>query len=319
MSLRVLLGYDGSPAATVAIEATSSLFPRCRIRIATTWAPAFADDRLRSRLWTGRGHLDEFIAAMEHEGEREACRIASTGVTLAEAAGCDAEPLAVRSLGGDGIRLAELADSLPADLVVVGARGLTGARAVLGSVSDMVVHYATRPVLVVPHPLLEAEQAALPAGPVVVGFDGSSGASRALTVAHRLLPERQLLRATVDDGQVPLEVPTSSVPDERVTRLHLRGHGTSARDTAAALADCARDADAALVVVGSRGRSAVREILVGSVAVATLHHTHRPVLVVPAVADGSATQSSWSQPAGASGVDDIAAGRSPEARGGAAG
>jgi nucleotide-binding universal stress UspA family protein len=33
-------------------------------------------------------------------------------------------------------------------------------------------------------------------------------------------------------------------------------------------------------MVGSRGRSAVREILLGSVAMATLHHTRRPVLVV---------------------------------------
>jgi nucleotide-binding universal stress UspA family protein len=310
MSVRVLLGYDGSPAAAVAIEASSLLLPRCQMSVVTTWAPAFADDRLRSRLWSGRGKLDEFIAAVEHESEREAHRVAATGVTLAEAAGCTAEPLAVRSLGGDGIRLAELAESLPVEVIVVGARGLSGARAVLGSVSDMVVHYATRPVLVVPHPLLDAEQAALPAGPVVVGFDGSNGSCRALEAAHRLLPDRQLLRATVDDGQVPVEGPTPSVPDETVTRLHLRGHGTSARGTAAALAACARNAGAALVVVGSRGRSAIREILLGSVALATLHHAYRPVLVVPAVTDRSPTESSRPVPGESIRMGDSAAGRS---------
>jgi nucleotide-binding universal stress UspA family protein len=36
-----------------------------------------------------------------------------------------------------------------------------------------------------------------------------------------------------------------------------------------------------VIVVGSRGRSARREILLGSVAMATLHRAHRPVLVVP--------------------------------------
>jgi hypothetical protein len=77
-----------------------------------------------------------------------------------------------RSYGGEGLRFTELAEKAEADLAVVGSRALGGARAVLGSVSDMVVHYTPRPVLVVPHPLLMAEHAALAAGPVVVGFDG---------------------------------------------------------------------------------------------------------------------------------------------------
>jgi nucleotide-binding universal stress UspA family protein len=33
--------------------------------------------------------------------------------------------------------------------------------------------------------------------------------------------------------------------------------------------------------VGSRGRSAAREIIVGSVAMSMLHNSHRPVMVVP--------------------------------------
>ncbi|BCJ34048.1 universal stress protein [Actinocatenispora thailandica] len=289
MPVRVLLGYDGSPAAGAAIEAAALLFPHGQARIAHLWTPMYADDSLRHRLWTGRGHVDEFVAAIEYEGEREARQIAAMGVTLARAAGWEAEPLVARSLGGDGVHLAELAETPAADLIVVGARGLAGARAVLGSVSDMVVHYATRPVLVVPYPLLEAEHAALAAGPVVVGFDGSTGSGHALRIAHELLPGRELLRATVDDGEVPAQAPAPPIPEELVTRLHLRRHGSSARDTAAALASCASSADAALVVVGSRGRSAVREILLGSVAVATLHHAHRPVLVVPALADGDGT------------------------------
>ncbi|MFC7530093.1 universal stress protein [Actinoplanes sp. GCM10030250] len=47
------------------------------------------------------------------------------------------------------------------------------------------------------------------------------------------------------------------------------------------LAIAARDRKAAVTVLGSRGRSAVREIVLGSVAMSTLHRAHRLVLVVP--------------------------------------
>jgi nucleotide-binding universal stress UspA family protein len=60
-----------------------------------------------------------------------------------------------------------------------------------------------------------------------------------------------------------------------------KGHGTPAQAVASSLIACARDHETALLVVGSRGRSAIREIVLGSVAMATLHHAHRPVLVVP--------------------------------------
>ena len=56
------------------------------------------------------------------------------------------------------------------------------------------------------------------------------------------------------------------------------GHG---RAVAHALAGYAADRQAALLVVGSRGRAAVSEVILGSVAMATLHHGALPVLVVP--------------------------------------
>ena len=157
MPIRVLMGYDGSPAASAAIEAGAQLFPQARVWVAHLWTPPFASNGLRHRLWSGTSRVDEFVEAVEREGEREADRMAAMGVTLARAAGWDAEPLVVRSYGGEGLQAAELAERMDADLVLVGSRGLGGARAVLGSVSDMVAHYATRPVLVVPHPLLFAE------------------------------------------------------------------------------------------------------------------------------------------------------------------
>jgi nucleotide-binding universal stress UspA family protein len=280
--MRVLIGFDGSPAASAALDAGAKLFPRARALIAHLWTPPFASTALRDRLWTGTSEVDEFVAAVEREGEREAERIAATGVTLADTAGWDAEPLVVRCYSGEGLQLAELADKTDADLVLVGSRGLGGAQAVLGSVSDMVVHYAPRPVLVVPHPLLATEDAALTSGPVLVATDGSAGARAALAAAERLFPTRQLLPVTVDVDRTGDDDagPASGTAD--TTRLRITaGHGPHGRAVAAALAACARIRAAAVLVVGSRGRSAMAEILLGSVAMATLHHAYRPVLVVP--------------------------------------
>ncbi|MCX4472672.1 Universal stress protein [Micromonospora sp. MW-13] len=281
---QVVVGYDGSPAASAAIEAGALLFPGARAWIAHLWTPPFASEELRRRLWTGNRNINVFVEAVEREGGREADRLVSMGVMLARAAGWDAEPLVRRSYGGEGLQLAELADEKQADVLLVGSRGLGGARAVLGSVSDMAVHYSPRPVLVVPHPLLTDEHAALAGGPVLVGWDSSAGAEAALTTAQRLLPERDLVLVAVDsDGGGTEEAPAVAAAGEpSTTTVRVRaGLGTPGRAVADALAAVAVDREAGLLVVGSRGRSAVRKILLGSVAMATLHSAHRPVMVVP--------------------------------------
>ena len=63
----------------------------------------------------------------------------------------------------------------------------------------------------------------------------------------------------------------------------LNGHDVpeTARSVADAFAERAAAIGAAAIVVGSRGLSVHREIFLGSVAMATLHHGHRPVLAVP--------------------------------------
>jgi nucleotide-binding universal stress UspA family protein len=84
----------------------------------------------------------------------------------------------------------------------------------------------------------------------------------------------------VPAGDDIAEEPTDG-PHE-VLRLAIdHDHGRTARSVAEALGTCAGERGAALIVVRSRGRSAVREILLGSVAMATLHRTYRPVMVVP--------------------------------------
>jgi nucleotide-binding universal stress UspA family protein len=281
MPVRLLLGFDGSPAAVAAVGVGATLFPGAHAWICHLWTPPFASEAMRRRLWTGIRNVNYFIEAIEREGEREAQRLVAIGVTLAGAAGWNAEPVIQRCYGGEGLELPRLSERLDPDVVVLGSRGLGGARAVLGSVSDMVVHYTPRPVVVVPHPLLSAEYAALPGGPVLVGWDGSPSAQTAFAAAERLFPTRDLVPVLVSDG-VPDSV--DAPPPARLRRVDAGG-GSSGRAVADALASTARTEGAALLVVGSRGRSSVKEILLGSVAMATLHHAYRSVMVVPPTAD----------------------------------
>ncbi|WP_422749509.1 universal stress protein [Mycobacterium sp. WMMD1722] len=276
MALGVIIGYDGSPAATAAIDVGGRLLPQAHAWVAHLWTPPFASDALRRRLRATSRSAGELVERTEAEGEREAQRIAATGTTLARAAGLDAEPLVKRSWGGEGLVLAQLAEQVGADVVLVGSRGLGGAEAMFGSVSDTVVHYASRPTLVVPPALLAEEYDALASGPVIVGSDGSAGAHAALAAAQHVFAGRELVVVAVGDGHAE-PAAGSGVVVEQVAPAP----GGSAKATAEALVGAATHRRAAAIVVGSRGRSAMRQVLLGSVAKATLHAAHRPVLVVP--------------------------------------
>lgn len=283
MSVRVVMGYDGSPEANAAIDAGALLFPGAQAQITYLWVPPFASDKVRRRLRARARDLDDLVALIEREGEREAQRLVSTGVTLARTAGWQAEPLLKRTWGGEGWRIAQIAGEVDADVVLVGSRGLGGTQALLGSVSDVVVHYCSRPMVVVPHPMLSGEHAALSEGPLVVGWDGSAGAQKACSAAMKLFPERDVLLVSVDgdpDAVAPRDPDGTGRREVRHVDVH-RGHGLPARGIANALMAEASDRDAAAIVVGSRGPSAMREIFLGSVTMATLHHAERPVVVVP--------------------------------------
>ena len=275
-SLRVLVGYDGSPSAVNAIEAAARLLPSASAIVVHLWEPPFGSPELRRRLAGRAGDLEALGNLLEEEGRAEAQRMARNGVALARAAGWQAEELVHRAYGGDGYQVARLAEQHAVDVVVVGSRGLGRMEALLGTVSDQVVHMSPVPVLVVPHPLTTKEWAAADAGPVLVATDGSPGAQRAAAAAAQLLPARKLVLLAVEDGGGAGELPkgTVTVPSS--------GRRGSARATADTLTEAAAQRGAGVLVVGSRGRSSSRELLLGSVARAVLHCAHCPVLVVPA-------------------------------------
>jgi hypothetical protein len=107
------------------------------------------------------------------------------------------------------------------------------------------------------------------------------GASRAGCCAAAF-PTREVLSVSVDTDAGPL--PAELATDASIAMLQIaRGRGFGTNAVADALNECASDRDVAVLVIGSRGRSAAREFLLGSVAQATLHNAERPVMVVPRV------------------------------------
>jgi nucleotide-binding universal stress UspA family protein len=271
----LLVGYDGSRGATTAISLAAHLLPAGPAQVVHLWSAPDRGSALHRRL-AHRARTDEHLDTLVAREVAEAAKdVAASGVALAQAAGWTAEPLVRGVYGGEGLELARLAEQSGAAVVVVGSRGLGGLRGLLGSVSDLTVNHSPVPVLVVP-PLLAEERAATVSGPVLVAHDGSDGAERARHTATELLPGRSQVIVRVGHPFDPRD--EDGAPAGAVA---LRAQAFGPRATADALAEEAAARGAGVIVVGSRGRSRIREVLLGSVARAVLHHAHRPVLVVP--------------------------------------
>jgi nucleotide-binding universal stress UspA family protein len=285
----VLLGYAESSVTVAATAAAAQLLPGARAYVAHLWRAQTHPVELR-RLAIQAGSVDVLARELDEAGMTHAADVAASGVALASALGWSAEAVPRRCFGDPGDALVRLAAELRPD-VVVGSHGRRGARAVLDSVSDVVAHRSGRPVLVVPAVLRADYFACAADGPAIVGWDGSEGAAAALATTGMLFPDRQRIAAEV--GSPP--------PDDRPDRTDRVAHRARGRDgqdvdvvqvalpaglpqsraVARALGEFADERQAALLVVGSRRRAAVVEILLGSVAMATLHQADVPVLVTP--------------------------------------
>ena len=142
---------------------------------------------------------------------------------------------------------------------------------------------------------------------VVIGFDGSPDAEQAIDVAARVLSADSALIVTAWHLPIaavaPMGAPTAP-PLEDEHELERRGletagagvkraraagleaepelqHAAAPSDIAKVLFDSAEQHDAELVVVGRRGMSRIKSILLGSVSEAAVRDGRRPVLVVP--------------------------------------
>ena len=270
---RLLFCYDGSADAKLAVE-----------RAAATFGPR--------------------PAVVVTVGEGEAHSLAADGARLATAHGfAPVEPLALRPSQPPWEMLVNASAELGALAVVIGARGRSGVpSALLGSVADHVVHHAWRPTLVVRETAAETAS-----GPAVIAYDGSEDAKSAIACAAELLGPRVVVVLSVwqhpHAALAQSWVGLTATPDleELVGLAKEAAHTCAAEGVALAAAaglhaeplvrqangpvwpailEVADELDVHVIVVGSRGLSGIKTVMLGSVSDAVLHHTRRPTLVV---------------------------------------
>lgn len=272
----VLVGYDGSPGADLALEWAVST-------VAVTSRPlqvGIVGTHMDPVLGDFRAHNEQLVDAWR---QRAFGILEPTGLP-----GWDVEV----HRGPTGPVL--LAAASRAHLLVVGSRGhglLAGSLG--GSVSQHVVRHATRPVVVV-RPVRHAG-----ARRIVVGMDGSDAALAALrfAVARARQTREALVVAHAHRGWFPpvrgaRSLPGPADPAEETDRvLHAAAEAVRSEldgielSTTAAVGSASRllvdlSIESSLVVVGARGRDAFTEVLLGSVAQEVLHRAESPVAVV---------------------------------------
>jgi nucleotide-binding universal stress UspA family protein len=142
----MIICYDGSAHAKRAIEQAAELFPGEHTLVLTIWQPVSSlGNSFGWPSMTAGINLTE----LNRDAEEHAIRIAEEGVEMARQLGLDAEQLAVQATGSVSETVVQTADEYRAGIVIVGSRGLTGLRSILGSVSSAVVDHARQPTLVV--------------------------------------------------------------------------------------------------------------------------------------------------------------------------
>lgn len=152
----------------------------------------------------------------------------------------------------------------------------------------------------------------MPQGLMLIAYDGSENARRAVTYAGRFLSANRAILVTAWEPMVRQAARMSGlsgvmqsdwIPDDEVediaytdakatleegvalaesAGLTVEGRSAECRTAIwAAIVETADELDVDIIVTGTRGTTGLRSLLQSSVADHVLRHSHRPVLIVP--------------------------------------
>lgn len=148
----ILIGYDGSDSAKLAVERGAPLFGGRPAIVATVWQSA---QQIAAAALAGipAPMAGEAATRLDEAALAQAEDLAAEAVELAAGAGVEASTLTVPADPTVWATIVRVAERRSAAAVVLGARGRSPLKsALLGSVSSSVLHHCTRPVLIVPAP-----------------------------------------------------------------------------------------------------------------------------------------------------------------------
>ncbi len=228
----IVAGTDGSPTATVAVDRAGDLAAALGATVHIVCVPSY----IAAQDWPPRITAQQIVAAASD-------RLRSRGIAVeTHLPAGDAAP-----------SLVEVADRVRAQVIVMGNKGMTGLRRLFGSLPNRVSHHAHCDVLIVPTE--SGSPAAFGGAAIVVGTDGSGGATHAVERAIRL--------AKALDGE--LHIVSSGMPADSAEDALRAAAAAAAREGVRATAHSSGDEpvkailavaeehDAGIVVVGSKG------------------------------------------------------------------
>jgi nucleotide-binding universal stress UspA family protein len=274
--MRVLLAVDGSASAEAARQAATSLA-----------LPSGSIVNVLGVIESGHDSMapsDGLDPLTRAAGVRALTRVVERAATALQRVDVSADGMVL--VGRPAAVIVDVAARHRAELVVVGSRGRGPVASVLlGSVSAEVVDHSPCPVLVVRGPV---------SGSVLVAVDGSPSADAAVTYlsANRILGDHQVEVLSVADAGhdafVDRRAAYRQEPDAvaALAAMRLRATGYRARWSVSegrpvqGIIDTARDRGCAMIVMGSRGMTGLKRIVVGSVARGVLMHSSASVMIV---------------------------------------
>ena len=294
--MRILVGIDGSDSASLAVDLVADV----------AW-PGGTTIRVVEAIETGAalfGGPWPTLALVQANDLEARLRLGATA-TMQEAQIRLTRPgLAVESAVLHGRPAAALIDDarrMAAELIVVGSRGHgTIESMLLGSVSAEVIDHAMTPVLVARGRRIDR---------VLLAWDGSTAAARAAELLHRwpIFARSSVRVVSVADIKIPwwpdfpgaasaqlMEIYVAAAEASRTRHdllasemtVKLQAAGLPAEadrregDAATEILAAAQAFKADLILLGTRGRTGVARLVLGSVARNVLQHASSSVLVV---------------------------------------
>jgi nucleotide-binding universal stress UspA family protein len=304
--MKLLLGTDGSDTAAAAIGFVAAFpFPAgTEVKIVSVIGEVLRDPEIAALTEEHRDAVRETWEgaqrAVEDLVQFEGTRLQQTGWTVTTD---------VRS-GHPAAEIVAAAEEFAADLIVVGSHGLSGFKSfLLGSVSSQVLQSAKQSVLIVRKPEQESDgdEPALPAleghrWRLLVAYDGSdpseaaidfcsdldlsdSASIRLLTVLPMVRMFRQDIRQEMNlIWQQKAEAERAAL-DAAAKRVRSGGAQVTtelieAGDVSEAVLEAGDEFDADLIILGHKGKGAVKRFLMGSVTPRIAHHASRSVLTI---------------------------------------